>query len=200
MLDIERNWIEGAARAMYSRALQQRVDASGITCSWCDKAARPDGELHRSADVRSHAATPFSDAPLPTDIRLQAARLMGMIEQANGMRINGICAAAAKADTDWMVAKHIRLMGSASMVGAQIVTGEYARDFGYALAMEAMGTGVRWADELAEVRLPARSFPSGRLMCSLPHDHDADTLMRCIGPASDRPLVVPRFDLGAGDS
>jgi hypothetical protein len=72
----------------------------------------------------------------PEEYVHEAYRLMGRLEQANGMNIHALFAKVCQLD--------------GASYTATPSGGEYVRDFGHCIAMEAMGTGVGWADDHAE--------------------------------------------------
>lgn len=131
MNDLGREFIEGAARAMF----EELTDVAPDT---------------------------------PDYVRLEAARLLGKLEQANGVTVTAIMHAAAVAD----MPEQERLAMRNDAVAAVQLNGDEARDFGHYIAMQAMGHGVSWFDDHAEFDLPTRAADVN--LCANCEGHVAD--------------------------
>jgi len=86
---------------------------------------------------------------IPCDVEDQAWRLCGMIEQANGMALVCLAAAAHRAENEGDGCER---------------SWHFDNDFGHCLAMMAMGTGVSWYDNHARFYLDSWSDEQKREM------------------------------------
>ena len=119
----ENEIVTGMARALFVSAWADRQEDRGKTY--------PGQEL---MDVAPRT---------PRYVYEQALRLMGRIEQANGMGVLILAIMAAKAD------------GYASL---DDVPDNYVSNFGHYLAMQALGHGVGWFDSHAEFTIDGREL------------------------------------------
>lgn len=203
MLTIERNFIEGAARAMFVQAWADREEnpPEGLRqIEWHDRTASgddirdargtwegrqctgawifrtwPDGDTlylfddeidnDEPAERVSFAGQELMDVapPTPDYARLEAARLLGKLEAANGNCISTIMFHAARADAqdrhDHEAPDSPHWKSDAEIAAARLDDGD-AKEFGHCVAMQALGHGVSWFDDHArfELKVPRIEF------------------------------------------
>lgn len=128
--------------------------------------------------------------PTPQYALLAAAELLGMIEQANGCGLAIIIEAAKRADCASDVQTGIKLAHEHGESCTEVEIAEFASD----CAMMALGTGVSWFDDHAEITLPhgkPAHFTSadGSIRCTRCQLNP--DLCPCTGGA---PFVVPSYE------
>jgi hypothetical protein len=159
--NIEREFIEGAARAMFVQAWATREEE---TCIYCGMPADSSSVCpDRCGEAPPHATQTYRGdvmdiaPPTPDYARLEAARLLGKLEAANEPvmpTLIHILLAAYAADghplSDYEPAISCR----------ERWYDENAREFGSVVAMEALGHGVSWFDdhERFPLTVPAIEF------------------------------------------
>lgn len=130
-------FIESAARTIHVTAWAEYVEEH---CKVCDRSEVEHNQLlpHAFAPKESLAGVNLLDiAPPVSDLaRIAGAMLAGHLCEANGVSIPVLLHRARVAD---------EIDGDADA--------SYAREFGHAVAMEALGTGVSWLDDHGEFEL-----------------------------------------------
>lgn len=111
---LENRFVQGAARALFVLEWANEMERQGITF--------PGAKLEDVAPAT------------PLDVLIVAARLLGCVEQLNGLSLAVIWANAREGEG------HRRA--------------PTVEDFGWAIAMQALGTGVAWTDDHPEFSLP----------------------------------------------
>ena len=171
MNDLEREFIEGAARAMFVQAWADREEN---TCAVCSHDCRECDHALTTAATADEIAVHLHDfesrgrfggmelmdvAPdTPDYARFEATKLLGAFEYANpqwGRNLPSIMAAAQRADQDF---HHMH-----DPPGVDFPYGLFSpdvREFGHYIAMQALGHGVSWFDDHArfELKVPHVEF------------------------------------------
>lgn len=126
-----------------------RAQQGGLTCSSL-------GEHHKFEGSAVGGGVELTKAapPTPQYALLAAARLLGKLEQANGCGLAVIIRTAYHAD---MRAARICL-GLTTDDLLDDMSNDYVRAFGSAIALEALGHGVRWTDDHEEFSLQENSL------------------------------------------
>jgi hypothetical protein len=162
--DLHQQFADEAARVI----VEYRTPKTGCTCGEC---------THAILDVQQ------------SDL-LTAVLFLGHLERANGCGLRHMLADAAKADTDEMVLQHVRLTGSATMLGAVMVDAEFVREFARLVTNEALGRGPKWTDEHAAFTF---GEPSSHYSDCIIERHRRTLPCPC-GAQPGRPFVVPHFE------
>lgn len=184
MLSTERQFIEGAARALWVTAWADREENTCRECGAEITDENRDEECETYADGRdhdrlyAHRGCSFSGVELtdiapetPDYVKLEAARLLGKLETVNRLNVTAIMAAAAQAESAEAPRScdHNAEGETCKAHEQEQLTDTEQWEFGWCVAMQAMGTGVSWTDNYAKFDLPYPPYSSERQSFKVPH-------------------------------
>lgn len=169
--DLERQFIEGAGRALTERCRHCRQDLRAAEC------------------VRPYADGVTLHEPVVAfrDHELAGSRLLGMLEQANGSNLRKIIETAYSAEEAGPGSVYIRTLSTG-------IPPEFVAEFASAIALEWLGAGVSWFD--THERFAVAHDHCARCGCARFHrtvTPKGCEKCGCQYPTFSRPFAVPQL-------
>lgn len=147
----DRLFIESAARVMWADAWARHEE---------QEIEEMEGAEQGSCNLFGGRNVADLAPPTPQYALLEAARLLGKIEQANGVRLAVIIEAARKACSAAECSDNQGRLCSAAIPFEEHQE-DFVREFASDIALEALGHGVSWFDDHERFELPDTSSNSG---------------------------------------